>query len=465
MPTQPTDAAVDPVCGMKVTPARAKGHEAHAGHTYYFCGAGCAQKFRAAPEAYVARIVAAAPPPAPAVAGAEYTCPMHPEIVRTAPGSCPVCGMALEPRVASLSDAPDAELVAMTRRFWLSLPPAALLFVAGMSELLPGAPVMHAIGARALAWGELALAAPVVMWGGAPFFARGAASIVRRQLNMFTLIALGTGAAFAFSVVATLVPQIFPAEFRGHEGAVDVYFEAASVITVLVLLGQVLELRARARTGSALRALLALAPKTARIVRPGGQEEDLPLERVAPGDVLRVRPGEKIPVDGVLLEGSSNVDESMITGEPLAVAKSAGAPVTGGTVNAAGGFTMRAERVGEGTLLAQIVKMVSDAQRSRPAIQRLADSVASYFVPAVLLAAVATFAIWARFGPEPRLAHALVNAVAVLIIACPCALGLATPMSVMVGVGRAATMGVLFRNAEALELLHSIDTCRVRCRP
>ena len=378
----------------------------------------------------------------------EYVCPMHPEIVRDAPGPCPICGMALEPRTVSVEEPANPELVEMSRRFWWSIAPTVVVVVLGMSGL----------AGRAGPWIELVLATPVVLWGGFPFFQRGAASIAQRSLNMFTLIALGTGAAYVYSVVAALAPDIFPPSFREANGTVGVYFEAAATITVLVLLGQVLELRARSRTGSAIRSLLGLAPKSARRLREDGTEEDVPLERVNVGDRLRVRPGERVPLDGTVLEGASIVDESMISGEAMPVEKAAGGRCTGGTVNGAGGFVMRAERVGSDTLLAQIVKLVADAQRSQPPIQRLVDRVAAYFVPVVLLAAIVTFVVWALVGPEPRLAHALINAVAVLIIACPCALGLATPMSVMVGVGRGATMGVLFKDATALETLRKVDT-------
>jgi Cu+-exporting ATPase len=364
--------------------------------------------------------------------------------------------MALEPRTVSAAEQVNPELIDMTRRFWVCLIPTLPLFALSMTEMLPWGPV-HYIDARTLAWLQAILATPVVLWGGKPFFERGWASVRSGHLNMFTLIALGTGVAYVYSVVATLFPELFPATVRTHGGAVPVYFEAAAVITVLVLLGQVLELRARSRTSSAIRALLNLAPKTARRVREDGTEEDIPLEQVRPGDRLRVRPGEKIPVDGVVLEGSSSVDESMVTGEPMPVEKHPGDRVTGGTVNVAGGFVMRAERVGRDTLLARIVQMVGEAQRSRAPIQRLADTVAGYFVPAVIAAALLTFAGWALLGPEPRLAHAIVNAVAVLIIACPCALGLATPMSIMVATGRGAQAGVLIRHAEALEILERVD--------
>ena len=394
-------------------------------------------------------------------AAAEYVCPMHPEIVRPAPGACPICGMALEARIVSGEEATSPELADMRRRFWTSCVLTLPIFAAAMADMLPGEPLRHALPGRSLAWVELALATPVVLWGGWPFFARGWASIVAASPNMFTLIALGTGTAYTYSVVATLVPGIFPASFRGHGGAVAVYFEAAAVITTLVLLGQVFELQARQRTGGAVRALLGLAPKTARRLAADGREEDVPLASVQVGDRLRVRPGEKVPTDGVILEGGSAVDESMLTGEAIPVEKGPGERVTGGTVNGSGTFVMRAERVGSATLLAQIVRMVGEAQRSRAPIQQLADVVSAYFVPAVVVVAIVTFAAWATFGPEPRLAHALLSAVAVLIIACPCALGLATPMSVMVAVGRGATAGVLVKNAEALEILEKVDTLLV----
>ncbi|HKO04231.1 MAG TPA: copper-translocating P-type ATPase [Candidatus Acidoferrales bacterium] len=400
-------------------------------------------------------------PHAPAEAGV-YTCPMHPEIARLGPGACPLCGMALEPRAVEAVEERNPELEEMTRRFWAGAGLTLPLFLLAMAEHIPGRPVDSWVSPAAQAWIQFALATPVVLWCGATFFARGWASLVNRSLNMFTLIALGTGAAYVYSLAALLFPGWLSAAAResgmaGH-GAAHVYFEAAAVITTLVLLGQVLELRARSRTQNALRALLGYAPKTARRVRPDGVEEDVPIASVAAGDRLRVRPGERVPVDGVVLEGKSAVDESMISGEPLPLEKTPGAAVIGGTMNGTGGFLMRAERVGAETLLAQIVRMVSEAQRSRAPIQRLADRVAGYFVPAVLAIAVATFFVWALYGPEPRLVHALVNAVAVLIIACPCALGLATPMSVMVGLGRGAQAGVLIRNAEALELLERVDT-------
>jgi Cu+-exporting ATPase len=389
---------------------------------------------------------------------AEYTCPMHPEVVRNEPGPCPICGMALELRTDSGEAEENPELVDMERRFKVALGPALVVFVLSMSEMLPGAPLQERLGMQTLAWIQLVFATPVVIWAGWPFFQRGWMSLVSRNLNMFTLIAIGTGVAYVYSVIATAMPDLFPASFRSHHGTVAVYFEAAAVITVLVLLGQVLELRARSRTSGAIRALLGLAPSTARRLRGDGTEEDVPLQHIEPGDRLRVRPGEKVPVDGIVVEGRTSVDESMLTGEAIPIEKVADSRVTGGTMNGTGSFVMVAERVGSDTLLAQIVRMVSDAQRTRAPIQRLADVVASYFVPAVLLVAVLTFVAWAIWGPEPRLPHALVNAVAVLIIACPCALGLATPMSIMVGTGRGASAGVLVKDAEALEILERVDT-------
>ena len=396
--------------------------------------------------------------PAPRETRTQYTCPMHPDVVRGQPGSCPICGMALEPVTVILDEAPNPELADMTRRFWASLALTLPVFVIAMADFVPGRPLDGLASERTLGWLQLLLASPVVLWGGKPFFERGLASLITRNLNMFTLIAIGTGTAYLYSLVAMLVPGVFPDAFRADDGGVAVYFEAAAVIVTLVLLGQVLELEARSQTSSAIKALLGLAPKTARLVRPDGREEDVPLERVHPGDRLRVRPGEKVPVDGVVSEGSSSLDESMITGEPIPVQKGAGDRVTGATVNGTGSFIMTAERVGADTLLAQIVRMVSEAQRSRAPIQRLADVVAGYFVPAVVLAAAATFVIWALVGPEPPLAFAVINAVAVLIIACPCALGLATPMSIMVGTGRGAGAGVLIKTAEALEILEKVDT-------
>jgi Cu+-exporting ATPase len=383
---------------------------------------------------------------------------MHQEIVRQEPGSCPICGMALEPRTVTLEEEVNPELVDMTRRFWISVVLTAPIFLLAMSDMIPSQPIQHVIPLRLLNWFQLALATPVVLWGGWPFFQRGWASVVNRSLNMFTLIAIGVGTAYLYSLAATLFPQAFPDSFRGHGGEVGVYFDAAAVITTLVLLGQVLELRARSKTSRAIKALLGLAPKTARQLRDDGTETDIPLEQVKPGDRLRVRPGEKVPVDGIVLEGTTSVDESMITGEPIPVEKMTNSRVTGGTVNGIGSFVMRAERVGSDTLLAQIVRMVAEAQRSRAPIQKLADVVAGYFVPTVVLTAIVTFMVWSLIGPEPRFAYALLNAVAVLIIACPCALGLATPMSIMVGTGRGATAGVLIKNAEALEVLEKIDT-------
>jgi Cu+-exporting ATPase len=383
---------------------------------------------------------------------------MHPDIVRDAPGDCPICGMALEPRTATVAEETSPELRDMSRRFWWSLGLSIPVLLLAMSEMIPGRPIQRVIPMSVIAWVQLALATPVVLWGGWPFFQRGWASIATMHLNMFTLIAIGTGAAFWYSVAGVLVPGMFPASFRGPDGRIPLYFESAAVITTLVLMGQVLELRARARTSGAIKALLGLAPKTARLIHDDGTEADIPLEDVTPGQRLRVRPGEKVPVDGVVVEGRSAVDEAMVTGEPTPVEKNVGESVIGGTVNGTGGFVMRAERVGSGTLLAQIVRMVAEAQRSRAPIQRIVDVVSSYFVPAVVLVAAVTFIVWAIGGPSPRMAYALVNAVAVLIIACPCALGLATPMSIMVGTGRGATAGVLIRNAEALEVLEKVDT-------
>ncbi len=392
----------------------------------------------------------------PSAMKVEYTCPMHPQIARDAPGSCPICGMALEPRTIT-GEEENKELTDMVRRFKVGLILVTPLLLLAMSDLIPGQPLQHALTMRTITYIQFVLATPIVLWGGWPFFRRGWASIVNRSLNMFTLIATGTGVAYAYSVVATFSPNIFPSSFRTEGGQVDVYFEVASVIVILVLLGQVLELRARSQTSSAIKALLSLAPKTARIIRDG-KEKEIPLDQIKPGDTLRVRPGEKVPVDGVVIEGGSSVDESMITGEPIPVEKTKGNKVTGGTVNGTGSFIMQAERVGSETLLAQIVRMVGEAQRSRAPIQRLADVVSSYFVPGVIVTAIITFVVWSLIGPEPRLAHAIVNAVAVLIIACPCALGLATPMSIMVAVGRGATAGVLVKNSEALEVMEKVDT-------
>jgi Cu+-exporting ATPase len=447
----------DPVCGMTVEPDGPHRHD-HAGTTYRFCSARCLEKFRAEPAKYLTAPAAAAPAPAPppAHAARRYTCPMHPEIVRDRPGSCPICGMALEP-VSGVADEENAELVDMTRRFRVSLALTLPVFAIAMGEML-GVPLLAGAPPRLLGASELALSTPVVLWGGWPFFVRGWVSLRTGRLNMFTLISLGTGAAWVYSALAAIAPGLFPDSFRGHHGQVDVYFEAAAVIVTLVLLGQVLELRARNQTGAAIRALLGLAPKTARRLDADGSESDVPLEHVRVGDRLRVRPGEKVPVDGAVLEGRSSIDESMLTGEAMPVEKSKGDRVTGATVNGTGTLLVRAERVGAETLLAQIVQRVAEAQRSRAPIQRLADTVAAWFVPAVIAAAVLAFTAWAWLGPEPRMAYALINAVAVLIIACPCALGLATPMSIMVATGKAATMGVLFRNAEAIELLRTVDT-------
>jgi Cu+-exporting ATPase len=449
--------ARDPVCGMTVDPARAAGSYLYQGKTWFFCSTHCLDRFRSDPAKYTAEQPVAEPMPAPSPS-ATYTCPMHLEVERDSPGTCPVCGMALEPRTAALEDAETPELAEMTRRFWISTTLAAPILLMTMAEMVSGQAAAHSLTGPVSIWTQLALSTPVVIWGGWPFFKRAWASVVHRSPNMFTLIAMGTGTAYLYSLIATIAPSIFPDSFRGHGGSVAVYFEPAAVITVLVLLGQVMELRARSQTSTALRSLLSLAPRTARIIDHDGAEVDIALDQVKAGDRLRVRPGEKIPVDGVVLEGSSTVDESMITGEPIPAEKSVGAKVTGGTLNATGSFVMRAERVGSETLLAQIVRLTAEAQRSRAPIQQVADVIAGYFVPAVILIAVITFGVWATLGPQPRMAYALVNAVAVLIIACPCALGLATPMSVMVGTGRGATAGVLIRNAEALEVMERVDT-------
>jgi P-type Cu+ transporter len=445
---------VDPVCGMTISPADAVGTSEHNGQTYHFCSDSCLQKFRENPGAYVGATPRASAPPLDA--DAEYTCPMHPEVRQKGPGSCPICGMALEPVTVTLEEGPNEELQDMTRRFWWSLALTAPIFGFMVAEFLPGR-LLHRLPAGWLNWIELALATPVVLWGGWPFFQRGWASVVSMHLNMFTLIALGVGAAYSYSVVATLAPGLFPESFRMGD-QVAVYFEPAAVIVVLVLLGQVLELRARAGTSAAIRNLLGLAPKIAHKIAASGTEEDIPVEHVQVGDRLRVRPGERIPVDGIVAEGVTAIDESMVTGEPIPVEKAANSKVTGGTVNGTGSFVMTAERVGADTLLSQIVRMVSEAQRSRAPIQRLADTVSGWFVPIVILVAIVTFGVWAIYGPEPRFAHAIVNAVAVLIIACPCALGLATPMSIMVGTGRGAELGILLKNAEALELFEKVDT-------
>jgi P-type Cu+ transporter len=444
----------DPVCGMMVDPATAKHRARHQGQDYFFCNPRCREKFVANPVAYLSPEPA---PAAPVKAGTIYTCPMHPEVRQVGPGSCPKCGMALEPEDALAAEGePNHELADMTRRFWvglaLSVPVVALEMGGHLTNL-------HMwLGAVLSNWLQFALATPVVLWAGAPFFVRGWQSLVNRSLNMFTLIAMGTGIAWIYSVVATVAPDLFPAAFRNAEGAVAVYFEAAAVITVLVLLGQVLELRARENTGGAIRALLNLAPKIARRLRADGSDEEVALDQVVKGDRLRVRPGESVPVDGAVIEGRSNVDESMVTGEPVPVPKAAGDKLIGGTINQTGAFVMEAQRVGHETMLAQIVGMVAKAQRSRAPIQRLADQVSGWFVPAVIAVAVAAFVAWSIWGPEPRFSFGLIAAVAVLIIACPCALGLATPMSIMVGVGRGAQAGVLIKDAEALERLERIDT-------
>jgi Cu+-exporting ATPase len=485
----------DPVCGMMV-PEDAPLRHVHEGKTYVFCNPSCLQRFQENPSRYLASGPATdstdPPPPAsgtvyicpmdpdvrdskpgpcpkcgmalePALPvqpaeRVEWTCPMHPQIVRPGPGTCPICGMALEPRTVTEAPAQNPELRTMLRRFWISAGLTLPLLVMTMAHMIPGRPLDHLIPHHLRPWLELALASPVVLWGGWPFFQRGWTSVVRRNLNMFTLIGLGVFVAYGFSLVAALVPQLFPASFRDASGQVGLYFEPAAVIVTLVLLGQVLELRARGQTSSAIRALLGLAPKTARRLRDDGTDEEVSISDVKPGERLRVRPGEKIPVDGVVLDGRSSVDESMITGEPIPVEKEPGARVVAATVNGTGAFVMRADKVGSETMLAQIVRMVSEAQRSRAPIQNLADRVSAYFVPSVILVAVVAFAVWATAGPEPRLAHALVNAVAVLIIACPCALGLATPMSIMVAMGRGASAGVLFRSAEAIETLEKVDT-------
>jgi Cu+-exporting ATPase len=452
--TADTAPAIDPVCGMKVDRATARHRLWHDGQDYFFCSARCSERFAAEPAEYLAPKNSGsgeAEPPAPV--GTIYTCPMHPEVRHAGPGACPICGMALEPEQVSLDDAPDPELIDMTRRFWI-----ALALAVPVSALEMGGDLgLHLLPPVWSNWISLLLATPVVLWAGAPFFVRGWRSLITGNLNMFTLIAMGTGVAWLYSMMGTLAPNRFPPAFRDMHGAVAVYFEAAAVITVLVLLGQVLELRARERTSGAIRALLGLAPKTARRISEHG-EEDVAIETIAVGDRLRVRPGEKIPVDGVVTEGQSFVDESMVTGEPMPVAKEAGAQAIGGTVNQSGGLVLRAEKIGRDTMLARIVDLVAKAQRSRAPIQRLADQVAGWFVPAVILAALLAFAAWMTFGPEPRFTFALVAAVTVLIIACPCALGLATPMSIMVGVGRGAQSGILIRAAQAMQRLERVDT-------
>jgi len=448
----PADGSViDPVCGMTVDPHTAKHRAEHKGRPYYFCSTGCRTKFVASPEKYLG-----AREPEPVVEGAIYTCPMHPEIRQEGPGSCPICGMALEPEMPSADTGRNPELVDFTHRFWIGLTLTVPVFVLEMGAHVAGA---HGWVDPTLSnYIQFAFSTPVVLWAGWPFFERGWQSLVTRNLNMFTLIAIGTGVAYVYSVVATFAPGVFPQAFRGHGGAPAVYFESAAVITVLVLMGQLLELRAREATSGAIRALLNLAPASARRVKEDGSDEEVSLDAVHAGDTLRVRPGDKVPVDGTVLEGRSSLDESMVTGESMPVTKEKDAHVIGGTLNTSGSFLMRADKVGRDTLLSQIVQMVANAQRSRAPIQRLADQVAGWFVPAVIAAAIAAFAAWAWFGPEPRYTYALVAAVSVLIIACPCALGLATPMSIMVGVGRGAQAGVLIRNAEALERMEKVDT-------
>ncbi len=479
-----TAPAIDPVCGMTVDAAHCAGSVDHEGRAYYFCSRHCVQKFQADPQKYLAPKspvlvqlgsfgggsgahsehgegcpacdLHADHPPAPAGANVEYICPMDPEIVSDRPGPCPKCGMALEPRTITLEEGPNPELVDMTRRFWIGVVLGLPIFVIAMADMFPGNP-LHAYTGP-LNWVQLVLASPVVLWCGWPFFERAWVSVRNASPNMFTLIALGVGAAYVYSLIATVAPDLFPAGFREHDGTVMPYFDSAVVVTVLILLGQVLELTARGHTSAAIKALLKLAPKTARRVRDANVEEDVPLEEIRAGDLVRVRPGEKLPVDGIVVEGQSSVDESMITGEPLPVEKAANSQVIAGTINGTGSLLARAERVGSETLLAKIVRMVGDAQRSRAPIERTVDRVSRFFVPAVVGISLVTFVVWSLWGAEPRLAHALVNAVAVLIIACPCALGLATPMAIMVGMGRGAAAGVLFKTAEALEILQRVDT-------
>ncbi|MGC4026413.1 MAG: heavy metal translocating P-type ATPase [Mesorhizobium sp.] len=445
--------AKDPVCGMSVNRSTAMHFLKHEGEKFYFCSVRCKERFEADPSKFLGERAA----PEPAQKGTLYTCPMHPEIVRDAPGDCPICGMALEPMVASADDGPNPELVDFTRRLWISAALSVPLFIIAMSPMV-GLPIRDWIGDNIAKWLELVLATPVVLWAGLPFFRRGWASIVNRSPNMWTLIAIGVGAAYFYSLFATLFPGVFPHQFRGHGGSVPVYFEAAAVIITLVFFGQVLELKARERTGSAIRALLDLAPKTARRIDANGNETDIPLADVKSGDRLRVRPGESVPVDGVVMEGTSAVDESMISGEPLPVEKTEGSKLIGGTLNRNGTLIMHAEKVGADTMLSRIVEMVAKAQRSRAPIQSLADKVASYFVPAVIVVAILAFVVWALVGPEPSMIYAIVAAVSVLIIACPCALGLATPMSVMTATGRGAQAGVLVKEAAALERLAEVDT-------
>jgi Cu+-exporting ATPase len=492
-PAETPVKVVDPVCGMNILPETAAGKQEYEGTTYYFCSQNCIEKFKLNPAAFLTPKLEKKPVQSTPKAGGytcpmhpevhqdgpgdcpkcgmalepesmsaptthtQYTCPMHPQIIRDEPGNCPICGMTLEPMTITGIE-PNPELKSMTQRFWISAALTLPLLAIMVSDLLPNHPIQGLLRGSLLGWFELAIASPVVLWGGWPFFRRGWASIISRNLNMFTLISIGAGSAYLYSLVAVFMPQLFPASFRDMSGQLGLYFEASAVITVLVLLGQVLELKARSQTSSAIKALLGLAPKTARRISASGQEQDVDLNQIQVGDSLRVRPGEKVPTDGVLTEGSSSVDESMVSGEPIPVEKAKDAKVIGGTINGTGSFVMKTERVGADTLLAQIVKMVSEAQRTRAPIQRLADTVASYFVPAVLASAVITFIVWAIYGPQPHYAHALVNAVAVLIIACPCALGLATPMAIMVGTGRGAGEGILIRNAEALETMEKVNT-------
>ena len=433
---RPEQGVKDPVCGMTVDPHTAQHRHTYNGRPYYFCSASCREKFAANPRQYLKSEPQAAPPVPP---GTIYTCPMHPEIRQPGPGSCPICGMALEPEVVSADAGPNPELVDMSRRFWIGLVLTVPVFALEMAGHLTD---LHQwLGQQTSNWIQLVLATPVVLWAGWPFFERAWTSLKTRNLNMFTLIAMGTGVAWIYSIVGTVLPGVFPAAMRGHDGSVPVYFEAAAVITVLVLLGQVLELKAREQTSGAIRALLDLSPKMARRIRPDGTDEDVSLDQVVVGDRLRVRPGERVPVDGEILEGRSAIDESMVTGESMPVTKSVGDRVIGGTMNQSGGFVMRADKVGRDTVLAQIVQMVAQAQRSRAPIQRLADQVSGWFVPAVILAALLAFAAWSIWGPEPRFTYGLIAAVSVLIIACPCALGLATPMSIMVGVGTRCAIG------------------------
>ena len=451
-----SDHATDPVCGMAVEPEKTEHHARHDARDYHFCSGGCKTKFVADPEYYISGKHREAQDNTPA--GTIYTCPMHPEIRQEGPGSCPICGMALEPEEFSLETGPDPEYIDMRKRFWVSAVFSLPLFIYAMGDLIPGEPFKTWFDPSVAQWLQFLLATPVILWGAWPFFVRGVQSVKTMNLNMFTLIGLGVAVAYIFSVVATFLPNIFPVAFRGHDGNVAVYYEAAAVITTLVLLGQVLELKARGQTSSALRALLELAPPIAMRVNEDGSEQEVSLDQVELGDRLRVRPGDKIPVDGTIAKGSSTIDQSMITGEPIPVSKTEGDDVTGGTVNQTGSFVMTAERVGKDTLLAKIVQMVADAQRSRAPIQKLADTVAGMFVPVVILISIITFIIWSILGPHPALAYGLVNAVAVLIIACPCALGLATPMSIMVGTGKGAQNGILIKNAEALETFEKIDT-------